>query len=285
MNLYKIDGGIGKNIFFTGLIKELFEREGQICIETSYPEVFIGFEKEVAKVYFSNEPKDFKKFYAHFDKIYAHDPYIGNMWKGGIHVVQAWADLINLPTNKLENRFPVIKAETNKNDLEQIQSKLKDKKYIVIQIAGGQSPYEIQDLNNLPPYERNHMRAGRNFTSMDALFEELEKQFPDHEIVQFGLPNEPKMNGAIQFNMHYVSWFEVFKNCDFYIGIDSMMQHYMAGIKKPGIVYWDLNDSNEFGWRYKGRFNYDSALPGGITVNQKLAQKSIGELKSFLNKK
>ena len=43
MNLYKIDGGIGKNIAFTGLIPELVEKNGgQICIESAYPEVFIN---------------------------------------------------------------------------------------------------------------------------------------------------------------------------------------------------------------------------------------------------
>ena len=55
MNLYKIDGGIGKNIAFTALIQELVEKDGgEICIETAYPEVYINI-TGVVRIYNSNE--------------------------------------------------------------------------------------------------------------------------------------------------------------------------------------------------------------------------------------
>jgi hypothetical protein len=281
MNLYKIDGGIGKNIAFTGLIKELVERDGNICIESAYPEIFMGC-PGVSMVYHSAEGKDMRKFYSYFDDVYAWDPYIGNMWKGDVHVVDAWANMLGLPKKDLETRIPVLYAKITEDEKAAIDKQLGDGKFYVMQISGGQSPYDIKDVNNLPAYERNHMRTGRNMGMIDPLFEGLTKEFSDYKMVQFGLPNEPKLKGAIQLQLNVIQWMYVFSKADFFVGIDSMMQHYMASINKPGIVFWDMNTPEQFGWKYDGRFNYNTSMPNGVHVNKELADKAINDLKGFL---
>ena len=282
MNLYKIDGGIGKNIAFTGLIPELVEKDGgQICIESAYPEVFINI-PGIAMIYNANEPKDMKKFYSYFKNVYAHDPYIGNMWKGNVHIVDAWASMFGLPEKDLSLRMPIIKVYPSEEEINKIKEALGDDPYYVIQIAGGQSPYEIRDINNLPAYENNAMRAGRNMIMLDDLYNELHTQFPNHKMVQFGLPNEPKLKDAIQLNMNYINWFYVFTNASFFVGIDSMMQHYMASIKKPGVVFWDMNIPQQFGWYYDGIVHADTIIPGGVNINKALANRTLTTISKYL---
>lgn len=280
MNLYKIDGGIGKNIAFTGLIAELVKKDGEICIETAYPEVFYGIEG-IARVYNSSEPKDMTKFYRFFDNIYAHDPYIGNMFKGNVHVTNAWASMFGLKQTD-KPRLPMVSVQAVPEEVAKVKEQLGDKPYFVIQISGGQSPYEIRDMNNLPAYENNQMRAGRNMVGIDALYTELREKFPDHQIVQFALPNEPQLKDAIQLQTNYVVWFDIFKDADFFVGIDSMLQHYMASIQKPGIVFWDMNTPEQFGYEYEGVSHYTTSMPGGVSVSKSLAITAIKNLKADL---
>lgn len=279
MNLYKIDGGIGKNIMFTGLIESIVKKEGSICIETAYPEVFMNI-PGVSMIYNSTEPKDPKKFYSYFKNVYAHDPYIGNMWKGDVHVTEAWAQMFGLDLKTIP--YPNVTVEPGEKDLENILSEIGDSKYFIIQMSGGQSPYDIRDLQNLPEYANNPMRAGRNMGMLDSLYNELKAKFPDYKMVQFGLPNEPRLKDAIQVPMHYVAWFKVFQNAEFFVGIDSMMQHYMASIKKPGIVFWDMNTPEQFGWKYDGVFHYNTVMPGGVHIDDALAVKSVAAIKKFI---
>lgn len=278
MDLYKIDGGIGKNIMFTGMVDALVKKNGMICIETAYPEVFVNV-PGIAMIYNSTEPKDPKKFYSYFKNVYAHDPYIGNMFKGNVHVTEAWAQMFGLPYEK-GMYFPKVVVEPGEKDLEAFEKELGEGPYYVIQMSGGQSPYDIRDLQNLPEYQNNPMRQGRNMGMIDSLYIELKEQFPNHKMVQFGLPNEPRLKDSIQVPMHYVAWFKVFKNADFFVGIDSMMQHYMASIKKPGIVFWDMNTPDQFGWEYEGIAHYNTALPGGVYIDKPLATAAIKHLQA-----
>lgn len=280
LNLYKIDGGIGKNIAFTSLIPSIIKREGSICIESAYPEVFIG-QQGVTMIYSSIEPKDPRKFYSHFKNIYAWDPYIGNMWKPDIHLVDAWATMLNLDVDS-KKLYPNVSVDISDDEKKQIDEILGEDEFFVIQISGGQSPYDIKDKDNIPQYENNQMRAGRNFGVIDPLVAELKEKFPDCKMIQFGLPNEPAIKDAERLGLNYVQWMYVFRKAKFFVGIDSMMQHYMAGIKKPGIVFWEMNTPEQFGWKYPGVSHYSSVLPNGVHVDPITAKKAVSTLADYL---
>jgi len=285
-HLYRVDGGIGKNIMFTSLIPELNERDGEtIIIEASYPEVFLGV-PGVDVIYNSGEPKDIHKFYNYFDTIYDSDPYTGSFIKGNVHVLQSWREKLHLPKND-EYVFPILNDDISEEDLKNINSVIGDKPYFVIQISGGQSPYEFSKTpeGQQPAYDMNPMRVGRNMGKIDDLYFELKKQFPNHTMVQLALPNEPKLKDAIQLQIPYKYWFPIFKNSEFFVGIDSMMSHAMAYYRKPGIVFWDMNSPEQFGWDYKGRFDFRSSLPNGVHVDKNLAVHAVNTIKQFLPKK
>lgn len=282
MNLYKIDGGIGKNIAFTALIKELAERDGEdIAIESAYPDVFIDI-PGVGIIYNSGDGKDHTKFYRHFDKVFASDPYIGTFFKGNVNLLSAWREQLGLNPVK-ELSFPVLTNNISEEEDKRISEILGSKKYFIIQISGGQSPYAFNDQKSLPEYQQNHMTQGRNMGKMDELYSELQKKFPEHTIVQFALPNEPQLKGAVQIPAHYRTWFNIFEHADFFVGIDSMMAHAMAVYKKPGIVFWDMNNAEQFGWFYDGVNHYNSSLPNGVHINKQLAETSVKTLHSYLN--
>ena len=291
-NLYKVEGGIGKSIMFTGLINELVKRDGEsIVIETSYPEVFLGLEG-IDVVYNGAEPKDFQKFYNYFDNIYDSDPYTGNFIKGNVHVLDSWRLKLGLENEPGKVRLsgnqilPVLNNDIQEEEYNKIKDIIGDKPYFVIQISGGQSPYEFTKYKEGEPvpYDMNNMRAGRNMGKMDDLYNELKKQFPDHTMVQFGLPNEPQLKDAVQIQMPYRLWFKVFEEAEFFVGIDSMLSHAMAAYKKPGMVFWDMNSPEQFGWSYNGRMDYKSSLPNGVHINSSLAKLAVNNVKNFLTK-
>lgn len=283
-NLYRIDGGIGKNIAFTALIPELVERDGQICIETSYPEVFINT-PGVVMIYHSAEPKDPRRFYSAFKNVYASDPYVGNMWNGVSHLLESWAIQLGLPEKSTKVRLPKLYVEPSPEDKAKIDEQLANKKYYVIQIAGGQSPYDIKDAENLPQYDKNQMRAGRNMGMMDSLYIDLKKNFADYEMVQLGLPNEPRLKDATTFNTHFVVWFYIISKADFVIGIDSMMAHAAAAYGVPASVFWDMNTPEQFGWKYDGRNDYSTVMPNGVHIDAELSARVNSDLLSIMSNK
>ena len=292
MNLYRIDGGVGKSIMFTSLVEQLAKRDGgHICIETAYPEVFNGV-PGVDIAYHSGQPKDPKQFYKYFDKVYAAEPYNGNFWKGDVHLLNAWAFYLGLPEIKEpKKQLPVLSANIPipPQRLQQIFQAIGSENFIVIQISGGQSPYELQGKDPTQiPYTANPMRQGRNMTAIDPLVAVFkDKLGKDFKLVQFGLPNEPMIKDAVQLGqlgLHFVEWFAVFQRAAGFIGIDSMMAHAMASYKKPGVVFWEGTSPDQFGWEYKGRLDLNSALPNGITVTPELADKAIQHLTKYIKK-
>lgn len=283
MNLIKIDGGIGKNIAFTGLIQTVYEDMGEFAIETAYPDVFVGL-PHISMIYNSAEPKDPRKFYSHFDRVFASDPYVGTFFNGETHLLSAWSEqILNKPIHGSNTLLPKLVNDITKEEQDRIKKIIGDKPYFVIQISGGQSPYEFNDSNSKPEYTINHMRAGRNMGKMDDLYNQLKEIFPDHTMVQIALPNEPQLKDAVQIPAHYRTWFNIFEKSDFFIGIDSMMAHAMAAYKKPGIVFWDMNSPKQFGWEYDGRFDYSTILPNGVHIDKKLATESLSKLKTHLD--
>ena len=56
--------------------------------------------------------------------------------------------------------------------------------------------------------------------------------------------------------------------------------HYMASIKKPGIVFWDMNEPVQYGYDYQGIAHYNTALPGGVYINKPLATAAIKHLQA-----
>lgn len=61
-----------------------------------------------------------------------------------------------------------------------------------------------------------------------------------------------------------------------------MMQHYMAGIQKPGIVFWDMNTPEQFGWKYEGVIHANTIMPGGVHIDANLAKQTISKLNPYI---
>lgn len=84
----------------------------------------------------------------------------------------------------------------------------------------------------------------------------------DNDIIQIGLPGEVKINGIsdFKFNLKMKEIEKLIKNCDFWISVDSFVQHLVHNMKeqKSGIVLWSLSNPKLFGYDYNLNILKDS---------------------------
>ncbi len=99
---------------------------------------------------------------------------------------------------------------------------------------------------------QNDRENPKNYPYWDDLVSLLINDYD--EIIQIGLPGEIKINGVSEFKLR-PSFNEIEKivdNCEFWISVDSFLQHLIHNMKdrKTGVVLWSLSNPNIFGYNY-----------------------------------
>lgn len=104
------------------------------------------------------------------------------------------------------------------------------------------------------PYAKrlnNSCENPKNYPYWNELVSLLKK---DYDIIQVGLQNELKIQGIsdFKFNLRLKEIENLIKECDFWISVDSFIQHLVNNMKepKPGVVLWSLSNPEIFGYEY-----------------------------------
>lgn len=237
MNIYVIQGGIGKHVMFSSLIKKLSEKsDGKISIISAYPDLF-KFHPNVVKSASFHEPGFYDEYIKDTDNdIIFHEVYYSNYIKGKTHFIEELAKLNDV---KYENDLPDIYVdnfaiEETKRFLENFP------KFIVTQFSGGQSPVNFQA--NQPFFNQGGQLRDYPRDLAQGLIYKIKEKYPDYTILNYVLPNESTNNldGTIQIEAPFLFYVGLLKYCDSYIGIDSSLQHFAANRynTKKGIVLW-----------------------------------------------
>ena len=267
-NLYYIEGGVGKHLQFTALLSFLYRKYNQkLIINSEYPELF-NYCPEVADskkgtddVFFDT----YQQYYNHFNKLFFHDPYKTDFVKGKSHVVKNWADLYKIKINDYRPNFS-INPDLEKKFIPHIK---KIDKFILLQFTGGQG---IESNN----YDFNNL--GKNYKYGQELISLLTEFFPRHLLIVFSHFNERReFVGETKFNDEgglplfktREDFMVLSKYCDFFISIDSALQHMGSNqsFNKKGIVLWGTSKPERFG--YKENINIISEYPYCVEINPK----------------
>ena len=276
-NLYVVEGGVGKHLQFTSLIEGLYNKDkNKLMINSSYPELFNNHPLVADSRDFKNEIifDSYFNYYDKYNNIYFKDPYRGNFLKGKTHVIDEWAKLYDL---KLQEKRPNFFTNIDRERILLPHIK-KLKKIILLQFTGGQGI--ITDR-----YDKSNL--GRNYKYGQELIYLLRSKYPEHYLLVFGHDNEkPEYDGETVFKDNGGS--PLFKNredfiilskyCDFFITIDSSLQHICSNINvnKKGIVLWGTTDPSRFG--YENNINLKSSHPYCVEINPHVIIKNIDKL-------
>lgn len=248
-----ITGGIGRNIFFTAVIKNFKKAypDKELYVLPGFPEVF------------ENNPRIDKLFglnpvqYAHLfqDSIfkkpdslvvdvepYRHPDYVN----GNMHIVEAWCDLLEIPC---EDTLPEIFLSLQeklyaKSFFETILVK-HNKPVIFLQHSGGK-PDNKDKTELIANQAVMHRRSLRDET-VQGLVDLLSKdgylvaciQTPN----QFSPKNAEKVVGPIRQLIGLLPY------ASGIIGIDSFVQHAAAGLNIKSLVLWAGTSPDRLGYK------------------------------------
>lgn len=263
----EIKGGTGKNIAFSQICKEVKEKYDYLAVLSPYFDIF-ECNEFVDHVYKPNEVKDFLEdaieegaeifidhIYETSDFIYKEDNY-SNAFRKMLHLEEKETGPSELTTElSINGKYPAIN-----NALEQIKKELNGKSFMIWQFEGGQSPL-VQvpvDEKGRPdwssvPYDYNNEPLKRHYPreNVKKFAELFREKHPDIEIVLYQLPNENRIEGAKQFQVPYLTYYELAKlpECLGTVSIDSSLQHLVSGVTKS-LVLWAHSSPDNFGYKH-----------------------------------
>ena len=252
--LLVLEGGIGKHIAATAILKEL-SKKYIVGVMTPYPDIFVGIPE--VRVVYNSQPKG-RDFYNSFDEIFHQEPYRGNYEKGNYHLIDSYCDICRISKVKRKPYLP-----------QQMQGQKIDGKYVVVQFTGGQSPINFNPQN---PYQQNEMHFGRNSikNAQEIVDYLVSKKL---KVVQYGLPNELQLQNVIRFDIPYMQYLPIVQGAEFIVAIDSSLMHMTASTDKGGVIMWGLTNPEQLG--YEQFTNLVTDIPEMIDIPIDNIKKAI----------
>jgi len=234
--VWHIEGGLGKNVAATALLRSLKERyeDRKIIISASYPEVFLNL-PSVYRVYKMGMTQYFYDDYIK-DKdtiVFRHEPYFEtNHLLKQSHLIANWCKLLDI---EYIGQTPVL----NFNFIQKRQSLKwqRDLPILVMQTNGGllNAPIEYSWVRDMP------------FMLTQQI---ADKYKSTHHIIQVTKPTSLHISGAeiIDQPMQAMELFSLLGVSDKRILIDSCLQHAAAAIDLPSTVFWIGTSPINFGY-------------------------------------
>jgi ADP-heptose:LPS heptosyltransferase len=251
--LFRVSGGLGKNILGTAVAKQIrLEYPGAIVhVQASYPRAFTAL-SGIDRIYGYQANPDFRDVHQEYE-IIAPEPYLDLEYrKKNRHLVDAWCDMAGVrPPNKKA-------GEINLSSREREYAKLRcqrpmEKKLIAVQFFGGTSYYSAQDAGN--PHQSKHYRDLSREKAQEIVNGLVQA---GNIVLQIALPTEPQLQNAMQImnlmpNPNQIPdprlvW-AIMEQCDALITVDTQALHAWHALGKSGaIVLWGGTHQNCLGY-------------------------------------
>lgn len=246
--IWHIQGGLGKNIAGTSLIKSIKQQypDRKLIMVTSWPEVYLN-NLDVDRVYQLGQTPYFYQDYVE-DKdviISKHEPYhqTAHITKEK-HLIHNWCDLMGL---KYTKQTPVILPNYPQSMLLGIWNR--PKPIMVIQTCGG--PMEGQK------YSYSWTRD----IPIEVSQEMVKKFSQQYHIIQITRPDGYQLDGVERMGqrMSNMELFSLLVASKKRVLIDSSLQHAAAALNKKSTVLWVGTSPKVFG--YDIHTNVEAKLP------------------------
>lgn len=259
--LLPVPGGLGKNICFTCVAKQVREKypTSKIIVQTHYPDVYTGldFITEVWPFPTPTQPT-VPNFYANIAskaEVLEAEPYKDLAFRESReHLIDVWCRLLNVP----------LPAE-RKGILKLFPSELRSAKAMVgnarrpliaFQFCGGTPNTEPQRALN-----PNKLYQARSLSTEKANWIVAELNREGYDVLQFTLPTEPKLKDALYLSgdnnvMPTRQMLALLNECIGLITIDSFCNHAWAALgKENAVALWGYSSATQYG--YAGNTNME----------------------------
>ena len=248
LDTYVVEGGIGKCVAFTSLIPKL-RKKSEVQIYTPYIDCFAG-NPDVKLALEETLPLQDPRIMAS-DNIYYSEPYKSNFQFGKQHLIESYCKLHNVDFDK--SMKPKIYTDRHKDSVKEWLDKNEIKKYILIQLSGGQSKWNYAD-----GVQYQNINPNRNYQPFLAqqLINMLLEEYKDTTIINCVLPNEPHYQGTIRCDLHWSQIHEMLKGSEGFISIDSCLNHFSASAEKHGVVIWGSTRWTQFGYSHNKNLQF-----------------------------
>ena len=248
MDTYIVEGGVGKCVAFTSLIPKL-KKKSEIQIYTPYIDCFAG-NPDVKLALEETLPLQDPRIMTS-DNIYYSEPYKSNFQFGKQHLIESYCELHNVEFDK--SMKPKIYTDRHKDSVKEWLDKNEIKKYILIQLSGGQSKWNYAD--NVQYQNINPNRNYQPFLAQQVVNMLLE-EYKDTTIINCVLPNEPHYQGTIRCDLHWSQIHEMLKGSEGFVSIDSCLNHFSASAEKHGVVIWGSTRWTQFGYSHNKNLQF-----------------------------
>jgi hypothetical protein len=233
--IFHIDGGCGKNIAATAVIKSIKAEypDHKLVVVCAWPEVFIH-NPNIHRVYrFGNIPYFYDDYIDKKDSVILRmEPYhSGDLLYKKKSLTEIWCDVLNISC--IDKKPEIFLTE---RELLFTQNKLqKDGPILVVQSSGGaeQQGHPYSWSRDLPP------------SFAQDVVNSVKDKFS--KVLHIRRDNQPAIEGTIQVSDNFRNLFCYIALSDKFLGIDSFMQHTCAALGKKATVGWISNSPIVFG--------------------------------------
>ena len=234
--VWHIQGGLGKNIAGTALIRDLkeFYSDRKLIMVVSYPEVFLN-NPNIDRVYqIGQAPYFYQDYIENKDVIvFKHEPYdqTGHITKKK-HLIENWCDLLGI---KFTNQQPEIYV----NYIQKMTTGLwkRDKPVMVLQTNGG-------------PANQQYSYSWTRDMPIEVAEELVNRYKNEYHIVQITRADGYPLDGVERVDriLSNMELFALLVESKKRILIDSCLQHAAAAFKLPSMVLWIGTSPIVFGY-------------------------------------
>lgn len=267
----QINGGLGKNIAFAQLTKEIKETYDFLAVTSPYSDIYECC-PYVDYVYKSNELKDFISDAKHnnaeifIDRIYDTSDFIYKK----ISYADVYRQMMHLKSkgnakgsDTKTELYPFTKFPNLKNQMEEILKQIKEngfEDFVIVQFEGGQSPLDMPPLDEKgqpdwskkpTSYDNEPLKRHYPYDKAQTFVTEFRNICPKTAVLVYHLPNEHYYEGTFRYTVPYLVYYELAKllECKGVLSIDSSLHHLVAGVNKS-MVLWGHSLPQSFGYEY-----------------------------------
>jgi len=239
-SIFHVEGGIGKNIVATNVVRNIKKTypDRKLIVVSPYPEIFIH-NPYIYRVYKAGMCPYFYEDFIH-DKdslVFKHEPYNSNdIINKKCSLAQAWCNSLYL---EFDNNTPELYFNNIEKQNSQVifNSVNNGKPVIAIQINGGMGDKKNQInfnwFRDLPPMYAQEL---------------VNKYSEKFHFVQIKNPGQIALEGVQQVDLTIREVLLLLSQCKGAVGIDSFVQHAMAAYDKKSLVFWIGNSPVVYGY-------------------------------------
>jgi hypothetical protein len=231
------EGGIGKMIACTALVKKLKKIYEKVFVFTGYPDIFWGL---ADRSFLTQIDYGYEDYFKNADDVFFPSPYRDWEFRDArINLCHSYFKNCGLEYN---NDGPELILKQREIDL---AKKIKKEigTFIIVQLHGGKSPY-----NAGQPTQPNKIAKDYPVELAEKLVDEIKKKY-NIQVVNMHLPGEYPLKGTLEIKLPTRQWYALLNEAETFIAIDSNLQHAGAALRKKGIVLWGATNPKMFGYK------------------------------------